>query len=270
MIPKIIHYCWFGGNTLPELAIKCIESWKKFCPDYEIVRWDETNFDIQCMPYVNEAYKAKKWAFVSDYARLKVVYDNGGIYLDTDVELIKPLDQLLDDECFFCSETDGYVNTGLGFGAEKGNSVIKLLLQEYSNRHFEKARGIYDLTPCPAINSAPLIRMGYKFSDSQIWRTDEVAVYPPEYFCPLDYLTNEMKITENTVSIHLFSALWVSEQAIEIKKMLDELSISSKGIFFLVKKQINLYRIAKKYGDCQNFLGYCVKKIWEKICNFTS
>ena len=121
MLPKKIHYCWFGGNELPDLAIKCIESWKKYCPDYEIIEWNETNFDLECCDFVKEAYKAKKWAFVSDYARLKVVYDNGGIYLDTDVELVKSLDILLQEKCYFGEETTGYVATGLGFGAENGN-----------------------------------------------------------------------------------------------------------------------------------------------------
>ena len=119
MIPKKIHYCWFGGNPLPELAIKCLESWKKYCPDYEIIEWNETNFNLDSCEYVREAYQAKKWAFVSDYARLKVVYDNGGIYLDTDVELIKSLDRLLKNKSFFGTETTGVVATGLGFGAEK-------------------------------------------------------------------------------------------------------------------------------------------------------
>ena len=104
MIPKIIHYCWFGGNPLPELAVKCIESWKKYCPDYEIKRWDESNFDLNCCDYVKEAYRAKKWAFVSDYARFKVLYDEGGLYFDTDVELIKPIDDIIERGPFMGAE----------------------------------------------------------------------------------------------------------------------------------------------------------------------
>ena len=124
MIPKVIHYCWFGGNELPELAMKCIDSWKKFCPDYEIKQWNEKNYDLDSSRYIKEAYKNKKWAFVSDYARLDIIYNNGGIYLDTDVELIGKLDEFLDEKCFLAAEREEYVNTGLGFGAEKGNVVI--------------------------------------------------------------------------------------------------------------------------------------------------
>ena len=123
-IPKVIHYCWFGDKELPKLAKKCIKSWNKYCPDYKIVCWTEDNFDVTCNRYVHEAYKAKKWAFVSDYVRLKVVYDNGGIYLDTDVELIKPIDDLIENSGFMGFDEKGIIATGLGFGAEAGNKII--------------------------------------------------------------------------------------------------------------------------------------------------
>ena len=126
MIPKIIHYCWFGGNELPESVRKCIESWKKYCPDFVIKEWNESNYDVTKLPFMKDAYEAKKYAFVSDYARLDIIYQHGGIYLDTDVELIKPLDdRLLDTTCFMGMETPGTVATGLGFGAIKGHSFIK-------------------------------------------------------------------------------------------------------------------------------------------------
>ena len=141
MIPKVIHYCWFGGNPLPELAIRYIDSWRQRCPDYEIKKWDETNFDVYSCDFVKEAYESKKWAFVSDYARLWIVFNYGGVYLDTDVELVKSLDELLDNKCFLGAETTGQVNTGLGFGAEKNNVVVKLLLNEYNNRHFKLKMG---------------------------------------------------------------------------------------------------------------------------------
>ena len=171
MLPKKIHYCWFGGNELPDLAIKCIESWKQYCPDYEIIEWNETNFDLECCDFVKEAYKAKKWAFVSDYARLKVVYDNGGIYLDTDVELVKPLDILLQEKCYFGEETTGYVNTGLGFGAEKHNPTIDLLLKEYCNKHFTNDDGSYNMDPCPIINhyfNLAIVLVVLKYGDVMI------------------------------------------------------------------------------------------------------
>ena len=112
-IPKVIHYCWFGGNPLPKSAKKCIDSWKKYCPDYKIIRWDESNFDINCTPYCEKLYNEKRWAFLSDYARLKIIYENGGIYFDTDVELVKPLDDLLHNQCFMGIDTTFLVSNGL-------------------------------------------------------------------------------------------------------------------------------------------------------------
>ena len=147
-IPKVIHYCWFGRNEKPNLFYKCFESWKKYCPDYEIIEWNEDNFDINMIPYVKEAYEAKKWAFVADYARLWIVYHYGGIYLDTDVELLRPLDNLLASEAFFGSEDEKSIATGLGFGARKGNNVVKCMLLDYSDQHFKNKDGTYDLTTC--------------------------------------------------------------------------------------------------------------------------
>ena len=118
MIPKIIHYCWFGYGPKPKLAEKCIRSWKKYCPDYQIIEWNENNFDISACPlYVRQAYEARKWAFVTDYVRLKVIYENGGIYMDTDVELKKNLDNLLPYNAYFGFENYWVIATGLGFGA---------------------------------------------------------------------------------------------------------------------------------------------------------
>ena len=208
MIPKKIHYCWFGGNELSDLAKKCIDSWKKYCPDYEIIEWNESNFNLECCDFVREAYQAKKWAFVSDYARLKILYDNGGIYLDTDVELVKSLDFLLEEKCYFGEETTGFINTGLGFGAVKNNKIIELLLNEYEGLHFLKNDGSYDMEPCPTKNTRPLLNYNYQFSGKEIWRCNDFVVFPPEYFCPLDYNTKVLNKTNNTVSIHLYNASW--------------------------------------------------------------
>ena len=135
MIPKIIHYCWFGGNEIPENDKKCIESWKKYCPDYKIIRWDESNYDYKKNSYMREAYEAKKWGFVPDYARLDIIYNYGGIYLDTDVELLKSLDEILDCEGFFGFESENLVNLGLGFGAVKGNEIIRDMMLQLSLIH---------------------------------------------------------------------------------------------------------------------------------------
>ena len=208
MIPKIIHYCWFGGSPLPDLAKKCIASWKKYCPDYEIKEWNESNFDLKGCDFVREAYEAKKWAFVSDFARLKIVYEEGGIYLDTDVEMLKTFDALLDDKCFLGEETTGFVATGLGFGAEKHNPIIQELLEMYIGKHFKLGDGSYDILPCPRKNTEPLYRHGYKFSGTKIWSMEDIVVYPPEFFCPLNYETGELCITDKTFSVHLYNASW--------------------------------------------------------------
>ena len=131
MIPKIIHYCWFGGNEIPEHDKKCIESWKKYCPDYKIIRWDESNYDYKKNSYMREAYEAKKWGFVPDYARLDIVYEHGGIYLDTDVELVKNIDELLEHKAYMGFEVGGeFVSPGLGFGAEKNFPLFKKMMEE--------------------------------------------------------------------------------------------------------------------------------------------
>ena len=145
MIPKIIHYCWFGGKPLPPKAKKYIESWKKFCPDYEIKEWNESNFDVHCCRYVEEAYNAKKWAFVSDYARFLALYNEGGIYFDTDIEVLKPFDNLLGCGAFFGF---GWETLTLPvFGASKGLDCYRKILYYYEQRAFIQADGSYDLSP---------------------------------------------------------------------------------------------------------------------------
>ena len=158
--------------------------------------------------FVKEAYEAKKWAFVSDFARLKIIYEEGGIYLDTDVEILKSFDTLLANKCFLGEETSGFVATGLGFGAEKYNPIIKELLEMYIGKHFKLEDGLFDMMPCPRKNTEPLHKYGYKFSGTKIWSIESVVVYPPEFFCPLNYETGEMCLTDRTYSIHLYNASW--------------------------------------------------------------
>lgn len=208
-IPKVIHYCWFGKGEMPPLAEKCIKSWKKYCPDYEIICWNEENFDITQNKYMREAYEAKKWAFVSDYARLKIIYDNGGIYLDTDVELIKPIDDLLENNGFMGFDEKGIVATGLGFGAEKENKIVKEFLNDYDNISFVLENGEFDLTPCPDRNTNTLKRLGMDLSVKNQTFLD-MRFFTHDYFCPMDYYTGKKTITKNTYSIHHYSASWTS------------------------------------------------------------
>lgn len=219
MIPKIIHYCWFGGSALPAQAKQCIKSWKKHCPDYQIIRWDESNFDITTCPlYVWQAYEAKKWAFVSDYARLKIIYENGGVYLDTDVTLLKNLDLFLEYTAFFGREDDLYVNTGLGFGAEKGARIMHELMSDYCNVPFIQDDGNMDLTPCPVRNTKIFMQNGLKQDGSRQVLKDGVLILPVEYLCPIDVHTMKLTINENTYSIHQFAGTWLLGEAAKRQK----------------------------------------------------
>lgn len=233
MIPKVVHYCWFGGNPLPKLANKCIKSWKRHCPDYEIIRWDESNFDISACPlYVRQAYEVKQWAFVSDYVRLKVVHDHGGVYLDTDVELIKPLDSFLSHKAFFGFEDariinevaddlagpSVYVATGLGFGAEKGAAILREMMDDYLEIPFILQDGSYDQTTCPRRNTGALVRHGLKQVDSLQIVGDDIMVVPAKWMCPFEFWAGNGEISEETVSIHWFSASWMSEDMRQARK----------------------------------------------------
>ena len=212
MIPKVIYYCWFGRGKMPALAEKCIESWKKYCPDYKIVCVNEHNFDINRNQYAREAYDAGKWAFVSDYARLKVLYDEGGIYFDTDVELLKPLDKLIEENGYMGFDDNGVISTGLGFACEKGNELVGAMLADYDDISFVLPDGSLDLTPCPDRNTKALIRLGMDVSNKdQVFMG--IRMLPEDYLCPMKYYTGKKIITKNTYSIHHFCASWISPTA---------------------------------------------------------
>lgn len=213
MIPKIIHYCWFGGNPKTAKMEKCIASWKKFCPDFQIIEWNEKNFiiDEQCQ-FVREAYENKKFAFVSDVARLKIIFENGGVYLDTDVELLKPIDELLQCKAFFGWQDDKYVANGLGFGAEKGNSIVGENLSCYLHTSFINSDGSFNMKACPVYTTKILQQYGLELQNNSIQRLAEAVIYPVEYFNPLDDATNRLNITEKTYSIHWYAKTWVSKR----------------------------------------------------------
>lgn len=206
MIPKRIHYCWFGRGEKPKLAKKCIESWKRVCPDYEIVEWNEDNFDVNMLDYTRFAYENRCYAFLSDYVRLWAVYNNGGIYLDTDVELIKSPEELLQYGAFFGFEGN-LVNTGSGFGAEQYNTVVLKMMEEYEKREPEVYRESYRLnrsmTGSPAMNTNALLPLGLE-PNGKKQTIDSAVILPADYFCPFNYLTGELNCTENTVSIHWY------------------------------------------------------------------
>ena len=209
-IPKVIHYCWFGKGKMPKLAKKCIKSWQKFCPDYKIVCWNEENFDINQNRYAKEAYEAGKWAFVSDYVRLKVLYDEGGIYLDTDVEIIKPIDKLVEKGGYMGFDDNGIISTGLGFACEKGNELVGAILKDYDDIPFLRADGTYDLLPCPDRTTQTMVKLGLDINNrEQVFMG--IQMLPEDYLCPMKYYTGKKVITKNTYSIHHFCASWTSK-----------------------------------------------------------
>jgi len=255
MIPKKIHYCWFGGNPLPPLAKKCLNSWKKFCPDYEIIEWNEGNYDISSAPlYVKQAYDAKKWAFVTDYVRLQVIYEHGGIYFDTDVEVIKSFDDLLTYDAFFGFEDEKFINTGLGFGAEKNSKLLKDLMDDYNGIPFIIENGELDTTACTDRNIQIFKRYGLISNNTKQILDKSILVLPTEYFCPMNYSTGRIHKTNNTYSIHYFTASWFSlEEKREYNlskwrakhKILYSISVNIK-IFICKMIGDNLYQYLKK------------------------
>ena len=207
MIPKVIHYCWFGKKPLPTLAVNCIDSWKKFCPDYEIIEWNEKNFDINSNTYVREAYENKKWAFVSDYVRLYALYNHGGIYMDTDVQVLKPLDAFLNDQAFSGFEAYDRVPTGI-MGAEKEHHFFKKLLDYYTDRKFVLNDGKFDYTTNVEIITKYCYDRGLNLNNTK-QTIENFTLYPSDYFCPKDYITKKVNITVNSYAIHHFDGSWV-------------------------------------------------------------
>lgn len=205
-IPKLIHYCWFGNNPKPDEILGYIDTWKRCCVDYEIKEWNESNFDIRCNKYVEEAYEQKKWAFVADYVRLYAIYNYGGIYMDSDVEILKCLDSYLEYDGFTGFETADHPLTGI-MGCAKGNLFIKEVMDTYETRHFVLPDGNLDLT----VNIVPFkemcIRHGYQMNN-KLQIIDGFAIFPTDVFCPFDFLLRQFNITENTVALHHFAGSW--------------------------------------------------------------
>ena len=216
MIPKVIHNCWFGRNPLPPLAQRCIESWQNLLPDYEIKEWNEDNFDVNSIPYTAEAYAVGKYAFVSDYARFWVLYKYGGLYFDTDVELIRPLDDVLARGPFMGFEIENKdrlaVAPGLGLAAEPGMPLYRDILTRFETMSFSREDGsLNSYTMIPLVTEL-LVSAGLK-GDGTVEHIAGIDVYPPEWFNPFDDLTGRLRKTENTRSIHWFAKSWMEPEA---------------------------------------------------------
>lgn len=209
MIPKKIHYCWFGGNPLPESAKLYIETWKKYCPDYEIIEWNEKNFDINKNQYCKEAYEAKKWAFVSDYARFWILYEYGGLYFDTDVEVIKPLDSIIEKGPFMGCERDVERNGATAIAVAPGLGLYKEILDLYEGLHFKNEDGSLNLKTVVQYTTEILVKHGLK-NTNQIQKCAGIYIYPREYFCPKNIDTGALEITENSYTIHHFEGSWLT------------------------------------------------------------
>ena len=212
MIPLKIYYCWFGRGEKPKLAQKCISSWKKYCPDYEIVEWNEDNFDISSHPYAAFCYRQKKWAFLSDYARLVVIEKYGGIYFDTDVELLRNPDFLLKNTAFYGFENHKNIATGLGFGAEAHHATVQAMLEQYHQLR-PNSQGEYPVIGCPKLNTQALLPLGLRL-DGQRQTVGGAEIYPVEYFNPYESSTGRLNKTADTVSVHWYSMSWLSKSAI--------------------------------------------------------
>ena len=205
MIPKIIHYCWFGGKPLPKLARKCKKSWEKFFSDYEIKEWNEGNFDVNLFPYTKYCYEHRLWAYLSDYVRLAVVEKEGGLYFDTDVEGVKkPIELLTSCQAYFGWETNEFINTGLGFAAEAHHPAVKTMMVMY-DRLVVNGNYVFDtMQGCPQLNTKALLPFGLKQDGTEQYVCD-ARILPIEYLCPFHDATGKLRKTNNTISIHWFS-----------------------------------------------------------------
>lgn len=216
-IPKVIHYCWFGGNELNKSAKKYIASWKKYFPEYEIKEWNELNYDVKKISYIRQAYEEKKYAFVSDYARFDILYHEGGVYFDTDVEVIKTFEDILSNGSFMGCEIDGpgvtnetiAVNPGLGMAAEKGLDIYKDILDFYNTQQFIRDDGSLN-TETVVIKVTKILKEYGLKENKGIQKICDITIYPKEYFNPKDSSTGKLELTENTHSIHWYSMSWMS------------------------------------------------------------
>lgn len=208
MIPKLIHYCWFGRGKMPALALKCIRSWEKILPDYQIKQWNEDNFDLDLYPYIREAYDNRKFAFVTDVVRLHILYHEGGIYMDTDVEVLKNLDIFLDLPAFSGFEDDIHIPTGI-MASEKNGEWAKWQLDYYDGKHFILDNGAFDMTTNVTIISNSMAQKGFILQNGLQNFNNIIMIYPKDYFCPKSYIDGKVYLTNNTYTIHHFAGSWL-------------------------------------------------------------
>ena len=253
MIPKIIHYCWFSGEPFDEKTKMCIETWKEKCPDYEIRECNAENFDMEINDFVKEAYKAKKWAFVADYARLYLLYKYGGVYMDGDVELVKNIDCFLEAPAFIGQERKGWISAGI-IGSEAGNDCIKTFLDYYEGKHFINEDGTYNqITNVQIITHNLFESYGFLLTGDRQKLGNLLDIYPVDYFSPKDSITEKINCTDNTYAIHHFNNGWKDGDGNIIKRRMETLSkILNPSLALFIAELISLLK--PKKGN------------WNKLC----
>jgi len=266
MIPKIIHYCWFGHNPLPNYAVGYIESWKKHFPSHEIKEWNENQYDVHKIPYISEAYNAGKYAFVSDYARFDILYEFGGIYFDIDVEVIRPFGSILDDTGFMGMEMAGRVAVGLGIGCNSGMKVVKEILEQYEKEYFlcSNKTQEYNLKTVVRRVTDILVEKGFNIKDSKIQRVSDFTIYPAEYFAPQSPVTYITNISANSVSIHHY---WIGKEKDAIKWITDDtlkFKYFRKKYFEIFGDSMFWLILLKLFSGCRK-VKMVIKKISKKL-----
>lgn len=210
-IPKIIHYCWLSGDPYPEKIEKCMASWKEKLPDYKFILWDTKKFNVNICDYTREAFEAKKYAFVCDYVRLYALYNYGGIYMDTDIEVLKPIDDLLDCEAFTCISSDPTSLQAVFMGARQGHPWIKEIMDSYEGRHFIMEDGSLDMTPIMCVGEVTQKLYHFQTDGKQQDLEDGVRLYPHEVDGAYNFETGELNINDNSYVIHWCAAGWWDE-----------------------------------------------------------
>ena len=262
MIPKLIHYFWFGRKPIPDQYKEYIDTWKHFLPDYKIIQWNEDNFDVNECRYCKEAYLKGKWAFVSDYARFKVLYEYGGLYFDTDVEVIKPMEDIIERGAFVACETEKTIAPGLALGVEPHNEIYKEIIDAYEKRSFIRKNGDMDLTTVVEFTTDIFKSHGFA-GKNEIESFDGLISYPPNYFCPVNYQTGEMVITNETYTIHHYGASWhTTKERDWLKK--EQALIQKIGLCRFQKKKKKVWYKIRMNLFCYGLFG-TLRKIISKI-----
>lgn len=254
-IPKIIHYCWLSQDEFPELIQKCMNSWREKLPDYEIKCWNTSNFDVNICQYTREAFQERKYAFVSDYIRLYALYNEGGIYLDSDIEVIRRFDNLLDNPAFTCFENEHSVAAWI-FGSEKGNPLFKEFMDYYKDKKFIIDNDKYDLTPNPVPITNICVEKGLNLNGN-LQYLENITIYPSDYFCPYNRAKEELNITENTYSIHYFNGAWMSDKKKKIVQKRKEIIVkygACVGYIYYAFAIIKIEGISQFFSEFKHFI----------------